>query len=190
MEIHTIGIDLGKIVFHLIGRTSRRLVLAAAVATGFWTGISGQTSSSANSPQVTRIDVSDVGIFSTDMQSQSGPNQEGLHLDKVYPRLVTATQQIPLKLGVEFGFRYSVVGTPNGAPVELRYVTIFPPAGLHNPAVDSPILRNEGTLSRQIGGTYYNGTLIRNDWAMVPGDWTLEIWSGDQKLASETFTVH
>jgi hypothetical protein len=105
-------------------------------------------------------------------------------------QFITPGRSIPLKKGIHFGFHYSIVGEPSGAPVDLRMVILYPSSGLHNPDVPQPIYRSEHTITRHIGDTnLYRGSGVDYDWGMVPGDWTLEIWYGEQKLTSETFTL-
>jgi hypothetical protein len=136
---------------------------------------------SAQAPKITRIDVTDVGVYDLNGSRLGVANNE---------QFVESTRTIHLRMGVHFGFRYSIVGVPDGAPVQLRTVAIYPPQGLHNPDVPNPIFRNERILATKIGvANSYRGVTLDHDWGLVPGDWTLEIWYGDQKLASETFTL-
>ena len=50
---------------------------------------------------------------------------------------------------------------------------------------------SEFTVTERIGEAHslYHGIALDYDWALVPGNWTLEIWSGDRILASEVFTL-
>jgi hypothetical protein len=146
----------------------------------------------AQAPQVTRVDVTDYGVYSLDPQPDSQTSIEGLHQRQVANvRLFEQKRIIFLKKGVHFGFHYTLVGSPQDAPVPLRMVTIFPAAGLHNPAVAHPLLRSEFTVTQRIGDSrlLYHGIALDYDWALVPGNWTLEIWCGQQRLASEVFLL-
>jgi len=146
----------------------------------------------AQSPQITRIDITDFGVYNLEAHEVIQRSAEGLHQREVANvQLARQTRIIPLQKGVHFGFHYAIVGTPDGAPVQLRMVTLYPPGGLHNPAVATPILRSEFSVTRSIGGRQesYHGVALDYDWGLVSGDWTLEIWYGDRKLASEVFTL-
>jgi hypothetical protein len=96
---------------------------------------------------------------------------------------------VPAQLGVEFGFRYRIVGTPHSWPVTLNFVTLIPAPGIRNPTTGNTITRGEYSGQAVLGaeaGRYYG---FDHEWEIVPGSWTLEIWQGDRKLASQSFTV-
>ncbi len=100
------------------------------------------------------------------------------------------TRTILITKGINFGFQYEAVGSPRGEKTTLHFVVIYPPPGLTKPGSSSPIPRDEYDQKVRIGvkGSY-DGYELDNDWEMVPGDWTLQIWSGPNKLASETFSL-
>ncbi len=147
---------------------------------------------SAQAPQIARIDVTEFGIYSADRKEAGRNSADGIPQRAVANvRLVQQTRIVPLRKGVHFGFRYSIVGSPDDAPMQLRMVTLYPPGGLHNPTARAPIQRSEFAVTRKIGEKYssWHGVALDYDWALVPGDWTLEIWTGDRRLASEVFTL-
>ena len=78
---------------------------------------------------------------------------------------------------------------PNLATVKLVSVTQYPAPGLKNPKSDSNQTRGEHSLFATIGQINYRGYVFEHDWEMVPGAWTLELWDGKRKLASQTFDV-
>ncbi len=156
------------------------LVLVFAAATPF---------AFAQAPQITRIDVTDVGIYTMDVASSSVDERGISHSVWSNIRLVEQTQTIHIKMGLHFGFHFSIVGTPDGATVELREVAIYPSQGLHNPDLPNPIFRGESFMTGKIGQVDYTGAGLNRDWGLVPGNWTIELWCGSQKMASETFTL-
>ncbi len=52
-----------------------------------------------------------------------------------------------------------------------------------------PLKRIDRTDNGVIGDTTYVSYGFDDPWELVPGPWILEIWSGDRKLTSQTFTV-
>jgi hypothetical protein len=60
---------------------------------------------------------------------------------------------------------------------------------LKNPKSDSNQTRGEHSLFATIGQINYRGYVFENDWELVPGAWTIELWDGKRKLASQTFDV-
>jgi hypothetical protein len=142
--------------------------------------------------EITGIEIADFGVYTLDPQDASQTSLDGLHQrDVANVHLAEQTRIVHLKKGVHFGFHYSVVGSPPDALAPLRMVTLFPPGGLHNPAQPQSIPHSEFTVIERIGAAHslYHGVALDYDWALVPGNWTLEIWSGDRLLASEVFTL-
>ncbi len=103
--------------------------------------------------------------------------------------LVEATDAIPARIGTEFGVEYRPTGVPDGTEATLSFVFVYPSPGIADPASAKPILSDRFERKKKIGAVNYLGYGFENDWELVPGTWTMEIWSGDQKLASENFTV-
>jgi hypothetical protein len=142
--------------------------------------------------EIARIEITDFGVYTLDPQDAAQTTLDGLHQREVANvHLAEQTRIVHLKEGVHFGFHYSIVGSPPDALAPLRMVTLFPPGGLHNPAQSQSIPRSEFTVTERIGEAHslYHGIALDYDWALVPGNWTLEIWSGDRILASEVFTL-
>ena len=89
-------------------------------------------------------------------------------------------------------FRHAAIGSsasPSHATVKLISVTQYPAPGLKNPKSDSNQMRGEHSLFATIGQINYRGYVFEHDWELVPGTWTLELWDGNRKLASQTFDV-
>jgi hypothetical protein len=142
--------------------------------------------------QITGIKVTDFGVYTLDPQDPAQTSLDGLHQrDVANVCLFEQKRIIYLRKGIHFGFHYSIVGSPPDALAPLRMVTIFPPGGLHNPALSQPIPRSEFTVTERVGEAHslYHGIALDYDWALVPGIWTLQIWSGERLLASQDFTL-
>ena len=142
----------------------------------------------ARAQDVSRIDVIEYGIYAVDRDSQ-GRNAAGIAQATVSnARLAVATHNVPAQRGVTFGFRYKVIGPSNGDDVTLHKVTIFPPAGLRTPAGEV-LHQTERTLKNRTGETRFTSYAIVEDFEVVPGVWTIELWAGGRKMASESFTL-
>lgn len=161
----------------------RALALAVLFA-GF-----AASSAYAQKAQVSRIDVTEYGLYTADItKKQQSPTGVSHNIVNNIRHAVT-TRTVPAQLGVHFGFRYRIVGKPTGAPVTLTKVTIFPPGGLHKPGVATPILQNKYDLARKIGQTSFTDYSLEDSWEVVPGTWTFELWVGNRKLTSQSFEV-
>jgi hypothetical protein len=144
----------------------------------------------AQTPQVTRIDVTEYGEYALEVQSSDQTSAQGIAQRTVNNvKQLQQTRVIHLHNDLHFGFRYTVVGSPIGATVTLRKVVIYPPQGLLQPGKATPIYRDESNLDRTIGDNFYRGYTVNGDWMMVPGNWTFELWYGDRLLTSQTFQL-
>jgi hypothetical protein len=146
---------------------------------------------SAHATDVTRLDVVDKGIYEivagAETAKADAPTGKVTAVDE--EKLVQATDSVAGKVGLEFGFRYKVVGDPDGEVVPLDFVVTYPPPGIKGPGDAEAMPVTRFTRDKMIGETAYTGYGFENDWEVVPGTWTFAIWYAGKKLAEETFTV-
>ena len=81
----------------------------------------------------------EYGIYTAEIQSAKRDTQGVLQSDLGNIRHAATTTTVPAKHGVRFGFKYKIIGTPYGATIPIRFVTVFPPAGLSPPNMAQPI---------------------------------------------------
>ena len=150
--------------------------------------------SSIASAQVARIeaiDIVDYGIYESEVarriddSSSASGGRAGVKSIKHKERAST----IQARVGLQFGFRFYVEGTPTGAEVRLRSITRFPPQGMHNPNTQKTNHSDVYTIIAKIGSADFRGYAFDEDWEIVPGIWTFEFWEGDRKLVEQRFTV-
>ncbi len=99
------------------------------------------------------------------------------------------TRTIPARPGVRFGFRYNVVGAPDGTQVPVTIVDKFPKQGLRKPGSAESFYREEYVAQKTIGRESYTDYGFDHDWELVPGTWTIELWYQGRKLTEQSFTV-
>jgi hypothetical protein len=141
--------------------------------------------------EVTRVDVLDRGIYEI-VPGEQTPDPDtptGTITAVDTQKLLQSTDTVVGKLGVEFGLRYVVIGSPEGGEVTVDLVYIYPSPGLKDPAEAEPALETRFSRTKKIGETTYIGYGFENDWEIVPGEWRFEIWHDGKKLAEESFTV-
>jgi hypothetical protein len=144
----------------------------------------------AQAPRLDRIEVLEYGIYAANVAYSERDANWVLQSRVGDVRHVKRTRTVPAKLGVRFGFGFVVAGSPTGAKVTLRKVTRFPPPGLRSPAAKEPLKVSEVSLTRTIGREAgYVDYGFDDPWELVPGTWTIELWHGDRKLATQSFTV-
>ncbi len=143
---------------------------------------------------VSGVTVTNVGIYTG--QSTSAPARAG----QASPTGTIGTaadwhfdstgQDIPGKVGTQFGIEFRIDGAPAGDSVTLHLVLAFPPQGIRNPNTgDMMHTANISFPNVKIGALCVAGYGFDNGWEIVPGPWVAQIWYQDRMLAERTFTV-
>jgi hypothetical protein len=147
-------------------------------------------SGASEAQTVQRIDIIEYGIFTLSKESRDKEPGTILGYGNITSneKLVQATTTSPARPGVRFGLRFKIVGTPN-AVVKIKTLTRFPPPGINNPNTGKAFMESVVSRDGKVGTTRYTGYGFDHDWEMVPGTWTIELWDGDRKLASQSFNV-
>jgi hypothetical protein len=175
----------------------------------------GLSLGAAQAQSIERIEITEYGIYATETAATSAaPGTASGKIDQVSNiKLVQSTTTVPARQGVEFGFRYKIIGQPAAAPppqagatilgvqigaqpapppvaaVNLKYVTHIPKPGMRNPETGNVTLTNLFYQEHKVGEELYRLYRLTDRWEIVPGTWTLEIWYGDRKLLSQDFLV-
>ncbi|MCB1451877.1 MAG: DUF3859 domain-containing protein [Nitratireductor sp.] len=146
---------------------------------------------SAEDLTITGARIVDIGVYQIRKGEVTGnsatPTGEISAVDEAM--LLEPGTGITARIGLEFGFRYVVEGLPEGAPVELDFVQTYPAPGLQSPDGGAPQRSVRFRRTKTIGKTEYLGYGFEQDWEMVPGKWTFEVWQGESKLLFQTFEV-
>ena len=160
-----------------------------------WVGLSFilmlccSVAATAQTVNVDRIQIKIYGIYEGNI-SKTEQTPTGIALDIVANhQLVKQTTTVPARLGLRFDFEYLVVGTPQDAEVPLKFVTIFPKQGVRPPKANGPVYRNESARTKRVGRESYRDYGFDDEWELVPGTWTIQIWYQERKLAEKSFTV-
>jgi len=135
---------------------------------------------------VTGAKVTEAGIYSaqviTDQTNSAGIKLQGLDNFK----LLSSTTNIPGRVGIQFGFRYEVLGAPTNALVILTMVTKHPP--IQNSVTGKMETNSTYQLKSWIGKTYTACSLNETS-DCVPGPWSFEVWYEEKKLCGQSFLV-
>lgn len=153
--------------------------------------VSCLTASNALAAGGYRVDVDAYGLVSGTDGVPVGVGSGGIvHREGGAGHIVELTKRIPACMGNKFGFEFSVIRAPGGAPVQFTSVYRFPPPGLRKPGALSPIPETRFE-HEPVSGTRRKIISYKFDypWELVPGEWTLELRDGDRVVASKTFTV-
>jgi Domain of unknown function (DUF3859) len=151
---------------------------------------------SANAQQletvrIDRIEVERPGVY--DIQAGISKEDQSVSTGhkitvRVYKNLRTGTQ-IEAKAGTVIGAELTVVGVPRGGKVPIKVMWRYPPPGLINPETKSANTEDEYTDVQVVGESFPVFWGMTQEWHLVPGTWTLEVWHGERKLAEQRFQI-
>src|SRR5712691_11413761 len=143
----------------------------------------------AKIPQLNRIEFVEYGIYTVDRAIQ-GRDAVGINkASAINVRHAATIRTVPAQIGVNFGFRYKVIGEPHDTPVDLKEIVIFPAPGLQPSPSSKPIAQAELALQSRIGQVGYASYTLEDNFELVPGTWVIQIWHGNRKLAEQSFQV-
>ena len=103
-------------------------------------------------------------------------------------KLTSQTDRIPAKLGLTFGYKFEVTGTPQNAYTELLCESVYP--RLMAPDKNELIHEYHFSTLVEIGSNNFALYQFDENWELEPGKWTLSIKDGDQVLVQKSFTVY
>lgn len=136
--------------------------------------------------KVTSAKITEVGIYEakvlTDQTNAAGVKLQGLDEFK----LLKSTTNIPARIGVRYGFRYEILGSPKNAPIVLTMVGKHPP--MKNSTTGRVGTVDTYQLTSWVGKTYTSDSLEEKA-ELVPGPRTLEVWHQGKKLCEQTFLI-
>jgi len=100
-----------------------------------------------------------------------------------------ATSRVPARIGIRFGTRFRILGSPADQVVSLRSVWRIPEPGIRNPDTGILYRQSESAFTTTVGALYMRGFHLDSAWKVRCGDWIQEVWWAGRKLLSQTFTV-
>lgn len=146
----------------------------------------------AQSVRIDRVDVMRPGIFVAESKTKAITDKNistGQRTETKSLRNIEVTTLIPARNDTFFGLEGVLVGSPKGERVPVRVVWRYPEPGLTNPQTGVTKYVDDYTDYRIIGDTFTYYWFLGNDWTLVPGVWTFELWYGDRRLVSQRFTL-
>jgi hypothetical protein len=157
-----------------------------------WLAMTGTCSQAARvqvTGSVEEAEVTDYGIYTADKTAASPQLANIVQQPVDNVALIAITNTIPAERGINFGFRYRLVGEPLDSRVTVRIETIFPPAGIMSPKAG--LLHSYSySVTDHIGvRSSFAGYSADESWELVPGTWTMQLWVGDKKFAEQSFTM-
>ena len=118
----------------------------------------------------------------------------GKVVTKAVLKISETTDRIPLIKGTHFAYRYRIIDLPKEEAkkpvVELRKVLVHPVMTLLDGSTSTGwdrIARGRTSAGQVIA---FDGYAFHEDYELVEGDWTFQIWFGDKKLVEQKFTAY
>jgi hypothetical protein len=148
----------------------------------------------AQTPTVTGVTITNVGTYTAESKSapaRSGQQSPTSTVGTVRDwRFTSDSHDVLGKVGTQFGVEFRLDGAPRGEDVTLYLALIFPPEGIRNPNTGEVMHSAKIAFpNTKIGARCIVGYGFDNEWEIVPGLWTMQIWYRDEMLAGQSFTV-
>jgi hypothetical protein len=148
------------------------------------------TIATASAQSATKVEVYEFGTYTSEGGVEVGMTRQGIVRSQTSGiRQLEATRKVLGRLGVEFGFRYRLVGPRFGTVLPLTIIAKFPPPGVLARDSQKPIQQDDYVDVAAAGKEDFLTWTFEMRSDLVPGIWTFEIWSGDKKLAEQSFEV-
>ena len=103
---------------------------------------------------------------------------------------VEQTERIPLRKGVYFGYKYWLKIEPDKSRADLRRVLMHPEMTLPD---GTRVSRSERAIRKRTTHgivTALDGYALSEDYELVEGDWTFQLWYKDDLLVEQAFTTY
>ena len=151
-----------------------------------------QTQAQAQTTRVDFVQVVGVGIMKPESKLEAKANSDistgkRLEIDKI--KIVDQTTTIPAKSGTIFGADIKLVGKPNGKDAKITIIWRYPEPGLKNPQTGTIKTTDQYDIVYKTGNVQALFWSLQNEWVLVPGTWTLEVWQDDRRLMTQDFKL-
>ncbi len=144
---------------------------------------------SACGQQAQQIEITWAGLYQAEGVSPT-IQPDGVAAQEIANvRLLKSTTTVPAKPGLRFGVSYRAKGAPTGTTMEFKRRMHFPAPGAIIAPGTSPLPHSDVTIRCEVGVNCMTGFGFDHPWELMPGLWTIEIWSGANKLVEQRFTV-
>jgi hypothetical protein len=145
----------------------------------------------AHAQIIERVEITEPGVYEAGVEriEPSPKTATGTVNSLTRVELVQKTTRIGARIGTRFGFRYRVIGEPKDGKANITFVTLYPAPGVRNPKTGNVTTRDEHTQTVDLNERGYRGFSFEENWEIVAGTWTLELWDGSRRLASQTFEI-
>jgi hypothetical protein len=121
---------------------------------------------------------------------ESSKSSTGKVLSKLVMTFIREAERIPIKKDTILGYQYRLSNLPETGTVKLRRVLKHPEFQLPDGRVSSG---SDFTMTKKVERSEvfaYDVYALNEDYEMVPGDWTFQIWYNGTMLLEQKFTTY
>jgi hypothetical protein len=179
----------GEVIFAGLNVDKQEILHAATVEHAIPDSVTGPTKRYFG--EVTSIDITEYGIYKAEVvKSEASPSGVGAAQTLASATLIEQTEKIPATPGTRFGFRYTINGFPNGEKVDVTFKVISPV--IKRPKDNKEFSVQEFVFQNKTIGynTYCDYGFGGGTWGMVPGEWRLQLFHNEKKLAEKIFYIY
>jgi hypothetical protein len=168
--------------------TIRTSLIAVALATTIGAGSVTRANAQA---RVDGADVLRAGIYKVEKpKAIDNPDISTGHRYEIpTPVILRRTTVIPAIVGTVMGLDFLIRGTPRDRVEPFRIVWRYPEPGIRNPNTGKFKLVDDYIEQKNLGRETSNVWILGQDYTLVPGRWTFEIWHEGRMLATQSFTL-
>ena len=145
---------------------------------------------SVHARNITGAQIVEFGVFRKIASEGylSAPNSaEGKVNAVMEAQLTQSTSEIRPSVGVSFGIRFKLVGTPENQMVKCSFRWLHPK--ITDPATKQVSDKDEWEGEPRIGHARYVGYTFDHEWELMPGAWTIQVLYDGKVVAEKTFKV-
>lgn len=143
----------------------------------------------AANPEIKSAEIVEFGIYRAHVVT-SHKTEYGAEATVNNIELVNKTKRVPAQIGTWFGICFIINGYPEAEKVDLKIIWLLPESGIKNPESGQTFHKITTTTKAEIGKRKFNYMKFDNANDLVPGDWIIQIWHQDRKLAEKRFVVY
>jgi len=134
-------------------------------------------------PVISKVELQACGVYerTVERREDDARSASGKRTIVQDHRLVNETTRIPGRVGLHFGCQVVLQGAPADGLATFRAVLRLPPGARREEL--------SGSQAYNIGEPGHVGYTFGSGDALAYGEWTLQIWVDERKLAEKTFVV-
>jgi len=98
------------------------------------------------------------------------------------------TERVPARVGVTFGYAFSITGLPEGSKVTLKQVARYPRAR-RNAETGATQVTDEADTDCVVGKACLTSYSLEADDEVIGGDWNMELYYQGRKVGEQKFVL-